>query len=152
MTGIVVNTKFKNWQHGGRLKGVLYDGYDEEDDSVIETVVPMTVLYKAVVTTEKDPLSVREWPETGPIVGRVPKGRVVDVISDAGDGWPRIRYNELVGVVSGKYLTRAELPAEPQDTLETTDEAQGAAVTIVDSVGNKFNPVGDFKVYFGGID
>ncbi len=152
VTGIVVNTKFKNWQHGGRLKGVLYDGYDEEDDPVIEAAVPTTALYKAVVTTEKAPLSVREWPQTGPIIGRVPKGHIVDVLSDAGDGWPRIRYNELVGVASEKYLTRTELPAEPQETIETTDEVQGAVVTIIDRAGNRFNPVGDFKVYFGSVD
>lgn len=152
VTGIVVNTRLKDWQYGGRLKGVLYDGYDEEDDPAIDVVVPATVLYKAVVTTEKDPLSVREWPQTGPIIGRVPKGRIVDVLSNAGDGWPEIRYNELVGVASEKYLTRTELPAEPQETIETTDEAQAASVTIVDSAGNRFRPVGDFKVYLGGID
>lgn len=152
VTGIVVNTKFKNWQYGGRLKGVLYDGYDEEDDPVIDVVVPATVLYKAVVTTEKDPLSMREWPQTGPIIGRVPKGSIVDVLSNVGDGWPEIRYNELVGVASEKYLTRTELPAEPQETIETTDEAQAASVTIVDSAGNRFSPIGNFKVYLGGID
>lgn len=152
VTGIVVNTKFKNWQYGGRLKGVLYDGYDEEDDPVIQIVVPQTIKYQAMVNTGSGDLNVREWPETGPVVGRVPKGRIVDIISDIGDGWPKIRYNEIVGVVSEKYLTSIGLPAEAEETLETTDEAKSAAVTIIDSAGNRFNPVGDFKVYFGSVD
>lgn len=128
----------------------------KEDEEMIEAIVPTTVLYKAVVNTQSGALNVREWPETGPIVGRVPKDRTVEVLSDVGDGWPRIRYNETIGVVSEKYLLKASsTPVEtetPEDTNEAYGEAQAAAVTIVDSEGNRFNPVGDFKVYFGGID
>lgn len=123
----------------------------KENDQMIIAEVPATVMYKAVVNTESSSLNVREWPETGTIIGRVPKGRAVEVLSDAGDGWPRIRYNELVGVVSDKYLMRADSTPvemeEPQEELETPN-----AVTIMDSEGNTFRPVGNFKVLIGAID
>ena len=66
----------------------------------------MEALYKAVVTTEKDPLRVRESPVTGAIIGHVAKGKTVEVL-EAGE-WPKIRYNGLVGYVSGAYLRRVD--------------------------------------------
>ena len=153
VTGIVISTKLKNWTHGGALKGVLYDGYDEEDYPVINTTVPQNALFRAKVITQTDPLSVREWPETGPIIGRVPKGRTVEVMAEAEDGWPKIRYNELVGYASGKYLERI---ADEDETLAESEkivrEETVRPVFIVDSVGNRFRPVGDFRVLFDSID
>ena len=72
--------------------------YGEEKD--------MDMLYQAIVTTQKDPLRVRALPETGAVIGHVPRGEMVDVIAD-GD-WPRIRYDELVGYVSGAYMQKVE--------------------------------------------
>lgn len=150
ISGIVISSDAKKWQYAGELKDVLYEGY--EPDEREETLVS----YKAIVTTEKDPLRVREWPETGTILGKVPKGRTVDVLAEAGDGWPKIRYNELIGYVSEQYLTPiGAAQTEPEETPEETDEVQIptediAEVTIrtiiIDSAGNTFEPVGEFTV------
>lgn len=115
VTGIVISTKLKNWTHGGALKGVLYDGYDEEENPVITVNSPQMALYLAKVVTKTDPLSVREWPVTGMIIGKVPKGRTVEVISEADDGWPKIRYNELIGYASSLYLQRTDEESEQAD-------------------------------------
>ena len=97
VTGIVVSHKPSGTYYGGKLRGVLYEDYVERNEEE-------KTMYKAIVNTEKDPLRVREWPETGTILGSVPKGKTVDVLAEAGDGWPKIRYNELMGYVSEKYL------------------------------------------------
>ena len=150
ISGIVISSDAKKWQYAGELKGVLYEDYEQEERT--ETAVS----YKAIVTTQKDPLRVREWPETGTILGKVPKGRTVDVLAEAGDGWPKIRYNELIGYVSEQYLTPiGAAQTEPEETPEETDEVQIppediAEVTIrtiiTDSAGNTFEPVGQFVV------
>ena len=62
----------------------------------------------AVVTTQRDPLRIRESPVNGRIIGHAPRGALVRVLGDSGDGWPRIEYEGLAGVVSGAYLARAE--------------------------------------------
>ena len=62
----------------------------------------------AVVTTRRDPLRIRMSPVNGRIIGHVPRGALVRVLGDGGDGWPRIEYDGLAGVVSGAYLSRAE--------------------------------------------
>lgn len=125
----------------------------KEDADMIEANVPQNALYSAKVITQNDPLSVREWPETGTIIGKVPKGKAVEVLSDAGDGWPKIRYNELVGYASAKYLEQIadedELPAHSEEIVH---EEAARPVYIVDSAGNRFQPVGDFKVYFDTVD
>jgi uncharacterized protein YgiM (DUF1202 family) len=95
---------------------------------------------------------VREWAETGTLIGNVPKGRIVEVLSDAGDGWSKIRYNELVGYASGQYLKRVDAVAAPEHFGEVVTEAAARPVYIVDSAGNRFQPVGDFRVLFDSID
>lgn len=62
----------------------------------------------AVVTTRRDPLRIRESPVNGRIIGHAPRGALVRVLGDGGDGWPCIEYDGLAGVVSGAYLSRAE--------------------------------------------
>lgn len=85
------------------------------------------VLYQAKVTTEKDPLRVRAWAQTGSILGTVPRGAVVDVLSDSGDGWPRIQFNELLGYASVEYLERIE--DKPASSGGQTGETTGRAET-----------------------
>ena len=65
-----------------------------------------TVLYRAQVITKSDPLRVRAWPENGRVLGSVPRGALVSVLADSGDGWPRVRYGEWVGYASAAYLSR----------------------------------------------
>lgn len=116
------DAKLGNWSYAAELKAVAYD---ERSDDVED------VLYRATVTTEKDPLRVRNWPVTGRILGKVPRGKTVDVISDGEDGWPMIRYGELEGYASAQYLTRLDEP-EPEAPIEVhpPDEADGSAIRI----------------------
>lgn len=114
---------------------------------------PMTntddVLYKAIVLTQKDPLRVRNFPETGEIVGHVPRGAVVDVL-DTSNVWPRIRFNELQGYASPEYLQHTtasgtSTPSAPSgeqggDTV-TIERARiidfyKAARALLDKIGN----------------
>lgn len=125
----------------------------EEDKDMIQAITEHKVLYSAEVNTDSGALNIREWPKTGPVIGRAPKGRTVEVLADAGDGWPKIRYGETVGYVSEEFLLAADnAPVQMDEPLESLQAAEAAPVTIVDSAGNQFSPVGDFKVYFGGID
>ena len=157
ISGIVVRTNFRSWQYAGELKDVLYDGHENEERT--ETAVS----YKAIVTTEKDPLRVREWPETGTILGIVPKGRTVEVLAEAGDGWPKIRYNELMGYASEQYLTPIGITEKPNDTESAENDTENAAndtetepraLILMDSEGNVWRPVGGFTVEIddGSID
>lgn len=112
------------WEGCAPLLDVAY-GEETEDENV---------LYSAMVATEKDPLRVRQSPINGAVMGNIPRGAVVDVLSDSGDGWPRIRYNELVGYASGDYLTRVEDSeadvAENQSGSTTLMRADGVSITL----------------------
>ncbi len=112
------------------------------DDKEAES---MATLYKALVTTDRDPLRVRDAPQTGRIIGHVPRGKTVDVLTEG--SWPRIRYGELAGYASADYLTRV---VTVDDGVEDSgwmsgDEIEGAArIVIRDSAGNIYVPVGAF--------
>lgn len=108
------------------LKGVEYT--DEEDE-------PMATLYRAVVNTEKDDLRVREAPKTGKIIGHAPRGKVVDVLAEGTDGWPRIRYGELVGYASAAYLVRVDEVVTNYGDIggQTGDEGQTVTLTLADA-------------------
>lgn len=127
---IVSNVKDYKWTHWARPIIGSNDTEPVKED---------TVMYKATVVTKSDPLRVREWPVTGTILGSVPKGRVVEVLAEAGDGWPKIRYNELMGYVSEEFLSRvvADTPAE-------------TTTTIISADGLKITLAGDWRVMENG--
>lgn len=126
----------------------------KEDADMIEATVMQDAMYRAKVVTESGALNVREWPNTGPIIGRVPKGRMVEVLAEAEDGWPKIRYNEVVGYASGRYLAKTEEENETSNAASNKpkEETDIRPVFIVDSAGNRFQPIGDFKVYLDSVD
>lgn len=137
VTGIVINDRFKNWQYGGKLRGVLYENTDMGGIYAPQEVENIMALYEAKVITQKDPLTLRATP-AGRKIGEIPKDATVEVLADG--TWPRVRYGEEMGYVSGEYLERVE------------EEPDQQKVTIIDSEGNRFEPVGDFRVLFGGVD
>lgn len=97
----------------------------EPEIVVPEIVVPEPKdedpLYLGQIVTQKDPLRVRAYPKMGEILGHVPRGRIVEVLEVNGDGWPKIRYNELVGYASGDYIKQvSEDPVEPEPTAQFT--------------------------------
>lgn len=140
VSGIVVNETFKGWDYGGKLRGVLYD--ETESGGVYEKEEEMSVvLYEAEVITKEDPLTIRATPN-GRKIGEIPKGANVEVLADG--EWARVRYGEMLGYVSSQYLKRIEAP----ENMITVS----ADVTIIDSEGNTFKPVGDWRVLIGSVD
>ena len=144
-SGIMIRTEFRDWQYMGEMKGILYEGYEPEERK--ETLVR----YKAIVSTQRDPLRIREWPVTGNTIGKAPKGATVEVIAETGDGWPKIRYEGVEGYVSREYLTTIIEPEKPQDETETkipAEEVESVTIRTIltDSKGNTWEPDGDFTV------
>jgi len=128
VSGIVIREEFKNWNFGGKLRGVLYE-YEDEAGKAVETMISAEMkenaLYRAVVSTQEGALNVRERPKTGTILGRISKGKEVEVLADNADGWLKIRSDELIGYASEEYLTRIEEEAEselPRTTALINDE------------------------------
>ena len=106
--------------------------------------------YKAQVKLQKvdSTLNVRNEPsKNGDRIGRIGHGAIVTVQAEYENGWKFISYgNNSSGYVDGSFLIPYE---EPE--VEEGNEAE-SLVTIVDSVGHTYRPVGDFKVYFGSVD
>ena len=131
VTGIVKSDNIKGWNYGGKLRGVLYEGYDgEEDEEEGET---MSVLYMARVITQEDPLTLRAT-ANGRKIGEIPKGEEVEVLAEG--EWAWVRYGEMLGYVSSKYLERIE-----KDYAELT-----VRTILTDSEGNTWEPAGAFSV------
>lgn len=130
VTGIVVNTTFKNWDYGGKLRGVLYDStdmgglYETEEETIV-------ALYQARVITQEDPLTLRAT-ANGRKIGEIPKGETVDVIAEG--EWARVRYGEMLGYVSSKYL----------EMIEKEYSDLTVRVILEDSAGNTWEPVGAY--------
>lgn len=106
--------------------------------------------YKAQVKLQKEDstLNVRNAPnKSGDRIGKIEHGAVVIVQAEFENGWKYVSYGDGgVGYVDGSFLAPYE---EPE--IEEDNEAE-SIVTIVDSAGHSFKPIGDFKVYFGSID
>ena len=128
VTGIVRSSTIKGWHYGGKLRDVLYDGYEEENEpkesGAEET---MSVLYKARVATNEGTLNLRSTPG-GKKIGELPKGAEVDVYSEG--EWARVGYGEMLGYASGKYMEKIEPPAEEKKTTMLISD-DGAVLELV---------------------
>ena len=79
------------------------------------------------------------------IIGRLGHGAIVTVQAEA-DDWAFVTYGDSgSGYISTDYLAMLE---EPEHTEEPVDNA----ITIIDSEGNHFRPVGDWRVLIGSVD
>lgn len=89
-------------------------------------------------------LNVRNEPGVGGTrIGRLSEGAVVTVQAEMENGWKFVSYGDSgSGYVDGSYLGVYEEPAEKETPK----------ITIIDSAGNHFVPVGDFRVIIGSID
>ena len=94
---------------------------------------------------EDSTLNVRNEPgRAGDRIGRLHHGAVVTVQAEFDNGWRFVSYGDgASGYVDGSYLE-----AVPEEAAET----KPPEITILDSAGNIFKPVGDFKVLIGGVD
>ena len=108
---------------------------DETEDTQMEA-------YKMKVVASS--LNVRDEPDIkGKRIGRLNEGAVVTVQASFSDGWKYITYGDgALGYVDGSYLEEYVEPAA-QETPK---------ITIVDSAGNHFCPVGDWRVIVGSVD
>lgn len=132
VSGIVIHGTLKNWDYGGKLRGILYD---QEDQGGVyeETEEEIVVLYKARVATQEDPLILRAT-ANGRKIGEIPKGAEVEVLEDG--EWARVRHGEMMGYVASRYLERIG-----KDYAELT-----VRTILTDSEGNTWEPVGAFSV------
>lgn len=122
-----VRSAADGWDYAGKLSAV---DYGEEG-----------ALYRAKVTTRRDPLRVRQTPADGRVIGHVPTGCAVDVLSDADAAWPRIRYGALTGYASASFLRRIE-----EEMDESEDEPEGGRTTLVRADGACVTLLGSWKV------
>ena len=89
-------------------------------------------------------LNVRDEPDVkGRRIGRLSEGAVVTVQASFADGWKYVTYGDgALGYVDGSYLGAYVEPPVPETPK----------ITIIDSAGNHFVPVGDFRVIIGSVD
>lgn len=74
------------------------------------------VYYRAEVVTQRDPLRVRSGPGTNyDVIGRLPKGEVVDVMVECPGGWAYIDDDGDQGYVNSSYLKRLPEEEQPQE-------------------------------------
>ena len=119
--------------------------YIEAADGAAESEVGTVAEYKMQVRLI-DPTStvnVRKGPSLrNDIIGRLGHGTIVTVKAES-DGWAFVTYGDSgMGYVSAEYL----FPVEEQ-SMPAAEE-----ITIIDSEGNRFKPVGDYRVLRGSID
>lgn len=93
----------------------------------------MEKVYKAKVATKTDPLSLRDAPESGRVIAKLPRGAIVEVI---GEGeWPLVVYDGMQGYASSEYLERIE-----------EEKEQALRLVLTDEMGNTWIPEGGFSV------
>lgn len=107
-----------------------------------ETEEKQMEAYKMKVVASS--LNVRNEPGIGgDRIGRLSEGAVVTVQAEMENGWKYITYGDgALGYVDGSYL--AEYVESPVP--------EAPKITIIDSSGNHFVPVGDFRVIIGSVD
>ena len=113
----------------------------------IDTEEDMQTLYYAQINLN-DPastLNVRNAP-SGDVIATLHHGDVVQVLAEK-SGWAYVRHADGSGYVSAQYIVKTD--KEPEWNKPA---AQESTLTIVDSAGNRFNPVGDFRVLLGSVD
>ena len=107
-----------------------------------ETEEKQMEAYKMKVVASS--LNVRNEPGIGgDRIGRLSEGAVVTVQAEMENGWKYITYGDgALGYVDGSYLEEYVEPAAQE----------APKITIIDSVGNHFCPVGDWRVIVGSVD
>lgn len=98
-----------------------------------EEVKRMETLYRARVATRSGPLNLRDRPG-GAVIGRIPRGEAVDVLSD-GEDWWAVDYRGVSGYAASDYLERIRACG-----------AGEVRIVLEDSEGNTFCPVGGWTV------
>lgn len=150
-----IDTKLGKWSHAFLWKQ-LAKPIQEAD---------MVAICKRRVELNSGHLNLRAGPSSkDKDIGDIPDGAIVEVLVDG--EWPFVRYNGKTGYVLGSYLK--DISAEDSNVLpnnsasnsnnsgavpnNTPSNSNNERITIVDSVGNRFEPIGDFLVLRGSVD
>lgn len=105
------------------------------------------VLYQAVVNTARDPLNVRDSPETnGRKLGELPRGATVDVLAEPCEGWLYVRADALTGYASAAYLARVEYTSAEQEPKEAQEASVEPYATIRREDGATIRLAGRWRV------
>lgn len=139
--GMVVETALDgSWQ----LLAVhrYIEAAEEVQETHRDTEVEKMEPYKMRVVASS--LNVRNEPGVGGTrIGRISEGTVVTVQAEMENGWKFVTYGEgALGYVDGSYL----------EAVQEETQAKPPEITILDSAGNAFKPVGDFRVVIGSVD
>ena len=101
-----------------------------EAASAAETEEAMSVLYQAVVNTARDPLNVRDAPESsGRKIGELARGSTVDVLAEPVTGWAYVRSADgRTGYAASAYLARVTYVSagESSEDIVRPEEMSGA--------------------------
>lgn len=139
--GCVVETALDDtWQLLGVHRYIGLADKMEKEETAVQAYEMQVILQDKGST-----LNVRNEPgKAGERIGRLSHGAVVTVMAEFDNGWRFVTYGDgASGYVDGSFLQPVE---------KTEDKAGGKTVTIVDSAGNRFVPVGDFRVLIGSVD
>lgn len=109
--------------------------------------------YKAVVSLndkENGELNLRMKPSTSSkVLELLRDGDECEVLDQTNSKWIHVKTcTGTVGYISKKYAVICESEFEKIPEEEITENS----ITIIDSAGNRFCPVGDFRVLIGSID
>lgn len=111
--------------------------YIEVAAAAAETEDDMSVLYRAVVNTMRDPLNVRDAPDAGGRkIGEIDRGVTVDVLAEPCEGWLYVRSGALAGYASAAYLARVEVvsaddaPEADEEPYTTIRREDGATIRL----------------------
>lgn len=128
----------EGWNLLGTHRYITIEDFAEESEDT--DVYKMRVQLADRVSS----VNVRKGPSTRyDIIDRLAHDAVVSVLAEA-DGWAFVTYGETgSGYVSTDYLE-----AIAEENIITVS----AEMTIVDSAGNTFKPVGDWRVMIGSVD
>ena len=118
------------------------DASEEVQETQWDTEVEKMDPYKMRVVASS--LNVRNEPGVGGTrIGRISHGAVVTVHAEMENGWKYVSYGDgALGYVDGSYL----------EAVQEDHDEKPPKITIVDSAGNTFKPIGDFRVVVGSVD
>lgn len=118
-TGCVISNIGK-WHSAAKLTNTVYDVTEGGETDI-------AVQCKAQVVTEQGSLNLRESPQNGKVLIRIPQNTVIDVLAwDSVPGWAKVVYNGVQGYASQEFLVRQTL-GDGKVTVRMTFHDAGTA-------------------------
>lgn len=151
-TGFVESKLDSTWAYVGYLKRV---DYDEINQNGSESGMINYPVYGRINITSGY-VNLRSKPNvTSKVLAHMANQEVVNILGEEKDGkWLHVDYNDREGYAYAKYISLNSVVVDRIDGVDSIKFPQNTTqkVMIVDSVGNRFAPVGDFTVLFESFD